>query len=345
MSKVKYHILYWIIVYLYGCVNHFTLAQTRIYWYSLSVIAFNLFSDAIVFYIFFLLILPNYSKNNNFYKLIFHIALSVVVVILFKEWVYTLIPVPEGDSTANFGVIQEFIGQIWEISLMTPFALAFWYADKIVKEKEEQYRIEQENFLLEQAIIDTQINNLKNQINPDFLFRKLDYFYKESLPYSANLSKGISLLKEMMKYAIDDDGKNGKVSLQKEIRHIQNFIEINQLRFDGRLQIFFEASGVSEKHQIMPLVLITFVENAFKYGELLDKNSPVTINLEMRNDEMFFSTFNKIRLGPTEESEGIGIANTEKRLSLAYPNNYWLNIHHQHPHYEMKLYLNLAYSE
>jgi two-component system, LytTR family, sensor kinase len=308
-------------------------------------IGFNIFANATAFYILLFLILPNFNKDTNRYKLSFYVIINICSIILFKEWIYTIIPVAEGDITLSLNFTTRFLAQIWEVGITIPFALAFWYADKIVKEKEEQYRIEQENFLLEQAIIDTQINNLKNQINPDFLFRKLDYFYKESLPYSANLSKGISLLKEMMKYAIDDDGKNGKVSLQKEIRHIQNFIEINQLRFDGRLQIFFEASGVSEKHQIMPLVLITFVENAFKYGELLDKNSPVTINLEMRSDEMFFSTFNKIRLGPTEESEGIGITNTEKRLSLAYPNNYWLNIHHQHPHYEMKLYLNLAYSE
>jgi LytS/YehU family sensor histidine kinase len=299
----------------------------------------------IPFYVVLLYLIPIFGEKKEYFTFIFLFFLSVVVSFLIGVILFKYLDAPKGDNSAEIPDLQTFFFFLNCGIITLPSAFAFIYVEKNKREIEVQRQIEQKNFLLEQAIIDTQINNLKNQINPDFLFRKLDYFYKESLPYSANLSKGISLLKEMMKYAIDDDGKNGKVSLQKEIRHIQNFIEINQLRFDGRLQIFFEASGVSEKHQIMPLVLITFVENAFKYGELLDKNSPVTINLEMRNDEMFFSTFNKIRLGPTEESEGIGIANTEKRLSLVYLNNYWLNIHHQHPHYEMKLYLNLAYSE
>jgi len=161
------------------------------------------------------------------------------------------------------------------------------------------------------------------------------------LPHSPNLSKGISLLTDMMHYAIDDDEGNVKVSLQKEIKHIQNFIEINQLRFNGRLQVEFNVVGVEDKHEIMPLIMLTFVENALKYGELFDKNNPLKITLKVEENDLFFTTHNLTRRGPKEDSEGIGIDNTQKRLSLGYADNYSLNIKHEPGFYEVALYIKL----
>ncbi|MEA5458383.1 histidine kinase [Arcicella sp. LKC2W] len=273
-------------------------------------------------------------------------ALSTTLVLLLITFVnlfvnHNFIPVPEGDITANYPYDKEFILTIVGILIEFPFVFVFWYVNKIVTQERIKIQIEQENHHLEQSIIETQLNNLKNQINPDFLFRKLNYFYQESLPYSPNLSKGISLLTDMMHYAIDDEEDNGKVSLQKELKHIQNFIEINQLRFNGRLQVKFDIVGVEKKHEIMPLILITFIENAFKYGELFDINHPLQIALKVEDNNLYFSTHNATRRGPTEDSEGIGINNTQKRLSLGYAENYSLDIKHEPTFYEVALYLKL----
>jgi two-component system, LytTR family, sensor kinase len=229
-----------------------------------------------------------------------------------------------------------------EIIVVIPFTFAFYYAEKITQQQQVQAQIEQENFKLEQSIINTQLNNLKNQINPDFLFRKLDYFYQESLPHSTSLSKGISLLSDMMHYAIDDDDEEGKVPLEKEITHIRNFIEINQLRFDGRLQVIFEVLGEVGSLKIMPLILITFVENAFKYGELMDAQNALKIGLDLKENHLFFSTYNRTRRGPKEQSEGIGMANTQKRLALGYADQHRLEIRNEVDFYEVKLEIELT---
>ena len=300
---------------------------------------------AIIFYLTLYVIIPYSIKSNQISLLSFCkiLILSSILLLIFSI-IDIYLEKSLFHSSLNFNslyktsiekyiIIQEMFG----LSLPLPFAFAFYYAEKIAQEQQAQRAIEQENFQLEQSIINTQLNNLKNQINPDFLFRKLDYFYQESLPHSASLSKGISLLSDMMHYAIDDDDEEGKVPLEKEITHIRNFIEINQLRFDGRLQVDFEVLGEVGSLKIMPLILITFVENAFKYGELMDAQNPLKIRLELKENHLFFSTYNRTRRGPKEQSEGIGMANTQKRLALGYPDQHRLVIKNEPDFYEVEL--------
>ena len=342
MRSYKYHILFWSINFLLHCISHFGTFSTKIYWVSILIIFLHTFSYMIVFYITLLYIIP-FQLNRGNYLISFIITISIVIVIfLAKLILFNNIPSPAGDESADYPNLVSFAFEISLLTLTLPFVFAFYYAEKITFEQQAQREIEQENFKLEQSIINTQLNNLKNQINPDFLFRKLDYFYQESLPHSASLSKGISLLSDMMHYAIDDDDEEGKVPLEKEITHIRNFIEINQLRFDGRLQVDFEVLGEVGSLKIMPLILITFVENAFKYGELMDAQNPLKIQLKLEENQLFFSTYNRTRRGPKEQSEGIGMANTQKRLALGYPDQHRLVIKNEPDFYEVELEIELT---
>ncbi len=305
---------------------------------------------AIIFYLTLYVIIPYSTKSNQISFLSFcKILILSLLSLLFFTIINMYIQDHLFDSTGNYNNLYKtsaekyaIIQDLFGFSVPLPFVFAFYYAEKITAEQQTQREIEQENFKLEQSIIDTQLNNLKNQINPDFLFRKLNYFYQESLPHSTSLSKGISLLSDMMHYAIDDDDEEGKVPLEKEIRHICNFIEINQLRFDGRLQVDFKVFGEVDSLKIMPLVLITFVENAFKYGELMDAQNPLKIQLKLEENHLFFSTYNRTRRGPKEQSEGIGIANTQKRLALGYPDQHRLEIKSEVGFYEVELEIKLV---
>jgi two-component system, LytTR family, sensor kinase len=343
MKNYKYHILFWITNYLTYCLVHFSTLSTKVYWFSLLILFLNLLPYVAIFYFLLYYIIPNFWDNKKYLGSILIFILVITSNFLLKKQASIYFPIFQEDSSLLLATVNDIILDIFTLTFIFPFAFAFYYVKKINIQQKLKSQIQQENYQLEQAIVNNQLNNLKNQINPEFLFDKLNHFYQESLNYSPNLSKGIALLTDMMKYAINDEDDKGRVSLSKEIKHIQNFIEINQLRFDSRLQVKFEVLGVEEYHQIMPLILITFVENAFKYGELFDKNSPLKITLEVRENQLFFHTFNKVHGGPTEQSEGIGIANTQKRLALGYPNHYSLDIHHQKPYYEVKLHLDLAH--
>ena len=340
--KIKYHIYFWIFEFLKQCFLHFSYFNTRIYWYSLLYIAYNNVTKMAVFYTIIRVFIPVFFAENKYIKFSISLIISLLLISVLKISIDYHMPIVEGDnSPSGFWATDVFYASI-EIIIVIPFAFAFYYAEKITQQQQAQAQIEQENFQLEQSIINTQLKNLKNQINPDFLFRKLDYFYQESLPHSASLSKGISLLSDMMHYAIDDDDEEGKVPLEKEITHIRNFIEINQLRFDGRLQVDFEVSGEVGILKIMPLILITFVENAFKYGELMDAQNPLKIHLALKENHLFFSTYNRTRRGPKEQSEGIGMANTQKRLALGYPDQHRLEIRNEVDFYEVELEIELT---
>ena len=341
MKNYKYHVIYWSINYLFHCIAHFGLFSTRVEWLSLSIILIHICGDMVVFYTLLLYIIPvKWNRNKYLYSIVITFLL-IIGVFLLKTVLFSVIPTPEGDESAELSNLVSLYYEISVTSTFIPFVLAFYYAEKITQQQQAQRVIEQENFRLEQSIINTQLNSLKSQINPDFLFRKLDYFYQESLPHSASLSKGISLLSDMMHYAIDDDDEEGKVPLEKEITHIRNFIEINQLRFDGRLRVIFEVLGEVGTLKIMPLILITFVENAFKYGELMDVQNPLKIHVVLKENKLFFSTYNRTRRGPKEQSEGIGMANTQKRLTLAYPKQHRLEVKSETDFYEVELEMEL----
>lgn len=335
----KEHLIWWGLYFMYSYIARFITWQLPLTNFFI-VCSFNSLVEVLVFYIFSLHIIPESMASKKYFlfsvKTIAIYLLIVSVNYLISLYVYDLRVLPPLRFTKYYLVI------FWTVYMKTILlAVTNVYLKSTLKQSRHQAIINQENHRLEQSIIDTQLNNLKNQINPDFLFRKLDYFYQQSLPHSPSLSKGISLLTDMMKYAINDKEDEGKVSLEKEVKHIQNFIEINQLRFDGRLQVKFDIIGVNETQQIMPLILLTFVENAFKHGELFDVNNPFRITLKVEGNDLSFTTYNRTRRGPKEESEGIGINNTQKRLSLGYAENYSLNIKHEPEFYEVALSLNL----
>jgi hypothetical protein len=92
----------------------------------------------------------------------------------------------------------------------------------------------------------------------------------------------------MMRYALNEKSDEAKVPLDQEVQHLKNFLEFNQLRFSNRLQVNFTTDGNIYYRRIMPLLLFTFVENAFKYGELHDAKNPVLIKLEVYSDRLVF---------------------------------------------------------
>lgn len=219
------------------------------------------------------------------------------------------------------------------------YSFAYWILENFISAERQRSIIELHKERLDKAFLKTELTGLKSQINPHFLYNTLNFFYAQSIHYSKNLSKGIMLLSEMMRYALKDDDSEGKVALEKEVQHIYNFIEINQLRFNNRLQVFFEINGNLRYRRIMPLVLITFVENAFKYGELNDPDNPLIIRLTLFENQLNFKTHNLKCKSSYEKSEGIGLTNTRRRLALGYPNNHTLTIKELGDFYEVELAL------
>jgi LytS/YehU family sensor histidine kinase len=123
-----------------------------------------------------------------------------------------------------------------------------------------------------------------------------------------------------MRYALDQGyQKDGKAPLKDEIEHVQNVIKISQLRYSQQLNVNFEVSGAINGAMIIPFVLITLVENAFKHGDLKNQEHPITIKLNVAGNKLYFYCRNKKKPGGMNQpSTGIGLDNIRKRLELAY---------------------------
>jgi two-component system, LytTR family, sensor kinase len=206
-------------------------------------------------------------------------------------------------------------------------AMLVAYLTTLRDEKKQRTVLEQQKIELEMEKSQANFNFLKAQINPHFLHNTLNFLYAKSLPYSPELSEGILTLSDIMRYALSEgNAKDGKAPLKDEIEHLRNVIKINQLRFSNQLNVQFDVEGVVNGYQIIPFVLITLVENAFKHGDVKSAEHPIESKLKIDNGTLYFYCRNKKKTGPKELSTGIGLDNIKKRLDLAYGNNYRFDV-------------------
>ena len=144
-----------------------------------------------------------------------------------------------------------------------------------------------------------------------------------------------------MRYALNEaTGSDDKAPLKDEIEHVRNVIKINQLRFSNNLHVNFEVNGIVDNVEIIPFLLITVVENAFKHGDLQRIEHPIIIRLTTQHKRLNFYCRNKKKTGPKEISTGLGLDNIRNRLDYAYGKNYNLAIKDEADFYTTELTIN-----
>ena len=178
---------------------------------------------------------------------------------------------------------------------------------------------------------------LKAQINPHFLFNTLNNIYSLAVTKNENTSFAIMKLSNIMRY-VTDDATRDFVALQSEVDCISDYIDLQRLRLNKKTEINFSIGGNLGDKQIAPLILITFVENVFKYGISNHEPSAVIIKIVAGERQIELFCQNKIFSGLRRiERTGIGIKNTEQRLKFLYPGKHSLNITIENSHYNVLL--------
>ncbi|RZJ27942.1 MAG: sensor histidine kinase [Flavobacterium sp.] len=195
----------------------------------------------------------------------------------------------------------------------------------------------------EQEKLSTELSYLKAQINPHFLFNTLNSIYSLAIEKSDKTADAVVKLSSLMRYVIRDAGSH-EVPLAKEVAYISDYIALQQLRLDDTVQIEYAVSGFFNGKQIAPLILISFIENAFKYGVNPEEKSIIHITISLNEKTLRLYVFNKkVRLYHNDEaSGGIGIENTKARLKLVYPNQHALTINDDSTGFAVDLTLNLV---
>lgn len=171
-----------------------------------------------------------------------------------------------------------------------------------------------------------ELSFLKAQINPHFLFNTLNNIYSLAASKSEHTAESILKLSNIMRY-VTDDVREPFVPLENEVAFVSDYIDLQRLRLGDRTNVNFAVSGQMEGRKIAPLVLMTFVENVFKYGISNREPSTIDINLIVEEREIRFYCSNKLyETQRNVESTGIGIENTRQRLEHLYAGKYELSI-------------------
>ncbi|MDY8135864.1 sensor histidine kinase [Aquimarina sp. 2201CG5-10] len=165
-----------------------------------------------------------------------------------------------------------------------------------------------------------ELSLLKNQIKPHFFFNTLNNLYALSLEQSQETPKVILKLSEMLRYTIYDC-KEAKVSIGKEVTYIENYIALQEIRHYKRGEISFNKEILNPTVYIAPMILIVFIENAFKHGvEKMEQDIFLDIDLKVSEKELFLRVRNNYDPSEINSTPGLGLENVKRRLSLLYPN-------------------------
>jgi hypothetical protein len=194
---------------------------------------------------------------------------------------------------------------------------------------------------LEKEKTQAELDLLKQQINPHFLFNTLNNLYSLSLHHSEKTPDCILQLSDLMRYVLYK-GKEETVKLEEEIRYIEDFMDLQKIRLKQPLDLRFEKEISDPSLRLAPLLLIVFVENAFKHGiEPADEAAFLSLSLKADARQLYFSCINSFEQ-QNEKEEGIGLSNLRQRLELLYPGKYLLRTEIKNHTFNAELQINFA---
>jgi len=191
---------------------------------------------------------------------------------------------------------------------------------------------------LENQRLSAELAFLKSQINPHFLFNSLNSIYSLAYQKSDTTPEAILKLSEIMRYMLYECNDN-KVDLSKELQYLQNFIDLQKIRLGNKAYIDFKIEGRVTNQKIVPLLLIAFIENAFKHGIANDTLSPIRLLITLDDAHLHFYIQNKKHNNNKDSIGGIGLSNVKRRLDLLNPGKYNLDIRDEVDTYTAELSL------
>lgn len=209
---------------------------------------------------------------------------------------------------------------------------------------EQQKTLKQKMWALEHEKIQAEVKLLRMQINPHFLFNALNNIYAQAVLEESEVADSIHKLSGLLRYTLYDCEAK-EVSLVREIEYIDNYIDLQELKESVLENIDFRVEGNITNAKITPMLLISFVENAFKHGNLW-KGGWIRMELKASSNELLFHCINSVAPIAQEKdaASGIGLANVQKRLRLNYPNRHQLTINKVEDKFEIILKIKNEYN-
>ncbi|MFV0375881.1 MAG: sensor histidine kinase [Mangrovibacterium sp.] len=306
---------------------------------------------AAVFYLNYYLLIPKFLSKRSFSMYAVSMVLMLLLVFLFNWLIETLWAANQQTLFINGGNSSQTNGITPENPLMAHLGIMLLCVISVtistsIRVTREWFKNENSLKEIENKKLAAELSYLKAQINPHFFFNTLNGIYALARQKSDRTPEVIMMLSVMMRYIIYESS-SPKVLLKKELKHIENLIDLQKLRLTEMVRVDFSVEGNPKDIYIEPLLFTVLVENAFKHGIDYSKKNRIKVELKITGDELNFVVSNpvvpvkKIKEIERESGSGIGLENIRKRLELLYPHRHSLTISEYKSVYTVELHLNL----
>ncbi len=336
MKKEIYQVAFW-----FAVLMGLTLGQYLFYrdnfWFFFTNELINVLCYAAIVNFNFSVLIPRYLATNRYSTYALMLILVALVLTPIKLAIFNLkfTGMPDQQDYIRAHQIYHYL-----ISVFVGAASAG------VKITGDWLTSQQDKKELEHRTIQSELNFLKSQINPHFLFNTLNSLYALTLRKSDNAPEIVLKLSEMMRYMLYECNEK-KVPLSKEVNYLRNYLDLELLRHGNGIEVQFDIEGTIGDQQVAPLLFIPFLENCFKHGMKNRINKGfVQIRLEVTRTDILWHIENSkpeaIPMKDARPSGGIGLVNVRRRLDILYPGRYKLDIHDNPNTYEVDLYIDLT---
>ena len=279
-------------------------------------------------------LLPRFLYQKKYLPFIAGVIGVIAVVILLEEAVIEQIYFPDTRGQRFLGVFFSLWGVLPVITVLSGFKFAW---DALRKQREVES--------LRSTIQESELKFLKSQINPHFLFNNLNNLYSYAIAQSPQTPEIILKLSSVLRYMLYEC-REKYVPLSKEVKQLANFTQLYEMQIEERGEVNFSVEVDQPDYQIAPLILIVFIENAFKHSQASQSENiriDIRIELSESGELAFFCQNNFQAVANTENlARGIGLENVRKRLQLLYPHAHRLTIQEGEDQYEVRLSLQLT---
>ena len=316
-ERILRHVLYWSFwLTFYGVVNGSYYGEQYVDWFFFEFITM-LVKVPYAYFIAYV-VFPKYITSKKYLKLGVLVLVFAFIGMLALMALYQVFPYPFGSTS------------FWSTKTVYMLVDLIYVASPLVAIKMTQRFLKQERMTtkLREEKTEAELQILKNQLQPHFLFNTLNNIYGMVISGEKNAGEAILKLSDMISYMLYECNTDN-IELEKEVTLLSNYIELEKIRYGNRLELSFEKKGDLKGKLIPPLLLVPFVENAFKHGVSKDETTPwVRIHLQVEENRLTFLIENSLPKGLEVQStplrSGFGIENVKKRLELLYPNRHEL---------------------
>ncbi len=309
---------------------------------------FSIFLMVFFFYLNYFIFIPRFLAKREFLKYSLIIITSLILV-FFSNIIYNRVFEMPFGTGMQYGMRQHMQnndfrgkGKQWgkkqprqmrmrsmreryEKEALTSAVFIALLLSTSIKVTQEWYRNEKEKQVMEKEKLATELSFLKSQVNPHFLFNTLNGIYSLANKKSDKTGGAIVKLSELMRHMLYESEKE-MVELDKEIAYLQNYIELQKLRLSKDSRVSFSVEGDTIGKKTEPMLMIPFIENAFKHGVDTD-GANIDVSIKVTNKEIKLKVVNRIsRSQRKDESSGIGLVNIKKQLENRYPGKHRLEI-------------------